>query len=120
MCTWRLGSTCTIRSVATANDTGTELIGRNKFRSSLLNSHSSSYIPGEGEADGVVEGDVVRLRDGLDHAAVGDADLRDGSDAGRRGEQPPPPRPHHRLQVGVARDHDQDARTHVTLVPAMD
>ena len=62
---------------------------------------------------------MVRLRDGLDHASVGDADLRDGADAGRRGEQAPPPRPHHRLQVGVARDHDQDARTHVALVSAM-
>ena len=61
----------------------------------------------------------MRLRDGLDHASVGDADLRDGADAGRRGEQAPPPRPHHRLQVGVARDHDQDARTHVSLVSAI-
>ena len=61
----------------------------------------------------------MRLRHGLDHASVGDADLRDGSDARRRGEQAPPPRPHHRLQVGVTRDHDQDARTHVSLVSAI-
>ena len=62
---------------------------------------------------------MVRLRHGLDHATVGDAHLRDGADAGRRGEQPPPPGAHHRLEVRVARDHDQDARTHVTLVSAM-
>lgn len=62
---------------------------------------------------------MVRLRHGLDHAAVGDAHLRDGADAGRRGEQPPPPGFHHSLEVRVARDHDQDARTHVTLVSAM-
>ena len=87
------------------------LIEHNQFR--------SYQLPGEGEADGVLQRHVARLRHGLDHAAVGDAHLRDGSDARRRGEQPPPPRLHHGLEVCVARDYDQDARTHVALVSAM-
>ena len=33
-------------------------------------------LPGEGEADGVLERHVARLCHGLDHAAVGDAHLR--------------------------------------------